>query len=116
MVSSKSPESGSPPVIDYEGSDYQSTFWEKGGRDYEDQAEALALRRLLPPYGKLLLEVGAGAGRNTPRYGEFERVVLLDYSLSQLRLAQERLGRGERYVFVAAAACHLHQASSMLPP
>jgi len=107
MASSKSPASGSPPVIDYEGSDYQSTFWEKGGRDYEDQVEAVALRRLLPAAGKLLLEVGAGAGRNTPRYGGFERVVLLDYSLSQLRLAQERLDRGERYVFVAADAYRL---------
>ncbi len=107
MVSPKPPESGFPPVIDYEGSDYQSTFWEKGERDYEDQVEAVALRRLLPSSGKLLLEVGAGAGRNTPRYGGFERVVLLDYSLSQLRLAQDRLGHGERYIFVAADAYRL---------
>ncbi len=56
-----------PPVCDYEGSDYQSSFWEQGDRRYEDQVEAIALRRLLPPGGKLLLEVGAGAGRNTPR-------------------------------------------------
>lgn len=107
MVSPKPPASGFPPVIDYEGSDYQSTFWEKGERDYEDQVEAVALRRLLPSSGKLLLEVGAGAGRNTPRYGGFERVVLLDYSLSQLRLAQDRLGHGERYIFVAADAYRL---------
>ena len=96
-----------PPIIDYEGSDYQATFWEHGGRDYEDQVEAVALRRLLPPAGALLLEVGAGAGRNTPRYAGFERVVLLDYSLSQLRLAQERLGRAKRYVYVAADAYKL---------
>jgi len=91
-----------PPIIDYEGSDYQKVFWEKGGREYEDQAEEVALRRLLPKSGQLLLELGAGAGRNTPRYHGFERVVLLDYSLTQLQKAQERLGNSNRYVFVAA--------------
>jgi ubiquinone/menaquinone biosynthesis C-methylase UbiE len=96
-----------PPVCDYEGSDYQATFWDKGDRDYEDQVEAIALRRLLPGQGKLLLEIGAGAGRNTSRYLGFERIVLLDYSRSQLRLAQERLGRGERYLYVAADVYHM---------
>jgi ubiquinone/menaquinone biosynthesis C-methylase UbiE len=91
-----------PPVCNYEGSDYQASFWEQGGRVYEDQAEAYALRRLLPPSGRLLLELGAGAGRNTPRYAGFERVILLDYSRTQLQQAQARLGRSERYTYVAA--------------
>ncbi|HEX7973497.1 MAG TPA: class I SAM-dependent methyltransferase, partial [Anaerolineales bacterium] len=91
-----------PPVCDYEGSDYQTSFWEEGGRDYEDLAEAVALKRLLPSRGKLLLEVGAGAGRNTPRYQGFERIVLLDYSRTQLRQARERLGDSGRYIYVAA--------------
>jgi ubiquinone/menaquinone biosynthesis C-methylase UbiE len=91
-----------PPVCDYEGSDYQTSFWEKGGREYEDRAEAIALRRLLPEQGRRLLELGAGAGRNTPRYQGYERIVLLDYSRTQLRQAQERLGRGPRYMYVAA--------------
>ncbi|MGD8454775.1 MAG: class I SAM-dependent methyltransferase [Anaerolineales bacterium] len=91
-----------PRVCDYEGSDYQTRFWEQGGRAYEDQVEAIALKRLLPPSGKLMLEVGAGAGRNTPRYQGFERVVLMDYSLTQLQQAQAGLGRGERYIYVAA--------------
>ncbi|MBI4772545.1 MAG: class I SAM-dependent methyltransferase, partial [Chloroflexi bacterium] len=96
-----------PPVCDYEGSTYQQTFWEGGGRAYEDRAEAIALRRLLPAAGKLLLEIGAGAGRNTPRYAGYQRVVLLDYSRSQLRQAQERLGRAPRYLYVAADAYRL---------
>jgi SAM-dependent methyltransferase len=91
-----------PPVCNYEGSDYQNAFWDQGGREYEDRAEAIALKRLLPKSGKLMLELGAGAGRNTPRYAGFERVVLLDYSMTQLQQAQERLGRSDRYVFVAA--------------
>jgi ubiquinone/menaquinone biosynthesis C-methylase UbiE len=91
-----------PPVIDYEGSNYQADFWEVGGRKYEHQVEMVALQRLLPTTGKLLLELGAGAGRNTPCYGAFDRVVLLDYSLTQLRQAQEKLGVGDRYIYVAA--------------
>jgi ubiquinone/menaquinone biosynthesis C-methylase UbiE len=91
-----------PPVCDYEGSDYQVSFWDQGGRAYEDQVEAVALRRLLPGAGGLLLEVGAGAGRNTPRYQGFQRIVLLDYSRTQLRQAQKRLGREGRYIYVAA--------------
>lgn len=91
-----------PPVCDYEGSDYQTSFWEQGHRDYEDRVEAVALRRLLPPGGDLLLELGAGAGRNTPRYRNFRQIVLLDYSLTQLQQAQERLGRGPQYLYVAA--------------
>ena len=91
-----------PPVCDYEGSDYQTSFWDQGGREYEDRTEAIALKRLLPKSGHLMLELGAGAGRNTPRYAGFERVVLLDYSTTQLQQAQARLGNPDRYVFVAA--------------
>ena len=51
--------------------------------------------------------MGAGAGRNTPRYAGFEQVVLLDYSRTQLRQAQERLGDSPRYIYVAADAYRL---------
>lgn len=91
-----------PPVISYEGSDYQESFWEKGGRQYEDLTEAIALKRLLPQEGRLMLEIGAGAGRNTPRYAQYERVVLMDYSRTQLQQASQRLGASQRYVYVAA--------------
>jgi ubiquinone/menaquinone biosynthesis C-methylase UbiE len=96
-----------PPVCNYEGSDYQSSFWDRGGREYEDRTEAIALKRLLPPRGRILLELGAGAGRNTPRYVGFDRIVLLDYSRTQLELAQQRLGVSERYFYVAADAYRL---------
>jgi len=91
-----------PPVCNYEGSDYQSSFWEEGGRSYEDAAEGVALRRLLPPSGKFLLELGAGAGRNTPRYAGYEQVLLLDYSHTQLEQARARLNDDPRYRYVAA--------------
>ncbi|MCW5877949.1 MAG: methyltransferase domain-containing protein [Anaerolineales bacterium] len=91
-----------PPICDYEGSDYQQRFWEQGERQYEDQVEAVAIRRLLPSNGKLLLEVGAGAGRNTPRYHGYQRIVVMDYSTTQLEQAQQRLGTDPRYIYVAA--------------
>ncbi len=91
-----------PLICDYEGSDYQRSFWDRGGREYEDRVEAIALKRLLPGGGSLLLELGAGAGRNTARYTGFERIVLLDYSRTQLEQAQSRLGTSDRYVYVAA--------------
>lgn len=102
-----------PPVCNYEGSDYQSSFWDQADRAYEDGCEAVALRRLLPPSGKLMLEVGAGAGRNTPRYQGFERVVLVDYSRTQLQQAQARLGRSPRFVYVAADVYRLPFASGL---
>jgi ubiquinone/menaquinone biosynthesis C-methylase UbiE len=94
-------KSKSHPVIDYEGSDYQTAFWEEGGRKYEDQSEGIAINRLLPDQGNLLLEIGAGAGRNTSRYTGYQQIVLLDYSISQLQQAQEHLGRCERFIYVA---------------
>jgi ubiquinone/menaquinone biosynthesis C-methylase UbiE len=90
-----------PPVIDYEGSDYQTSFWDEGGREYEDQSERIAIKRLLPKHGNLLLEIGAGAGRNTLRYKGYQQIVLLDYSLTQLQQAQEYLGVDDRFIYVA---------------
>jgi ubiquinone/menaquinone biosynthesis C-methylase UbiE len=96
-----------PPVCDYEGSDYQASFWDEGEREYEDRVEAIALQRLLPAGGDLLLEIGAGAGRNTRRYRNYKRVVLLDYSRTQLKQARQRLGSGKEYRYVAADAYRL---------
>ena len=96
-----------PPVCNYEGSDYQTSFWDKGGREYEDRTEAIALKRLLPPNGRFMLELGAGAGRYTPRYLGFDRIVLLDYSRTQLDQAQARLGKSDKYIYVAADAYRL---------
>jgi ubiquinone/menaquinone biosynthesis C-methylase UbiE len=90
------------PVCDYEGSNYQNDFWGKGERDYEDRAEQIALKAMLPNAGGLFLEIGAGAGRQTPLLKNFDHVVLMDYSRTQLEQARERLGTSTRYTFVAA--------------
>ena len=91
-----------PPLCDYEGSDYQQKFWEEGGRAYEDMAEELALMKLLPKIGLHMLELGAGAGRNTHRYNGFKRITLLDHSTTQLKQAIQKLGTGNRYRYIAA--------------
>ncbi len=96
-----------PPVCSYEGSDYQQRFWDEGGRAYEDAVEAIALKGLLPSGGEFMLELGAGAGRNTPRYKNFQRVALVDYSRTQLEQARDRLGVSGRFVYVAADIYHL---------
>lgn len=96
-----------PPICDYEGSTYRSDFWEGKGRGYEDRVERIALRRLLPKQGRRLLELGAGFGRLTNEYDAFDQVVLVDYSLSQLRTAQDKLGTSGRYIYVAADAYQL---------
>lgn len=93
--------SDTPPVCDYEGSDYRTRFWQDQGRDYEDQVERIALRRLLPPGGDTLLDIGAGFGRLADEYDGYRRVVLFDYSRSLLREAHDRLGGDPRFVFVA---------------
>lgn len=96
-----------PPVCDYEGSDYQQSFWGAGSRRYEDGAEALAIERLLPPGQGRMLELGAGAGRNSRRYRGYQQVVLLDYSRSQLAQARQRLAGEAHYLYVAADAYRL---------
>ena len=96
-----------PPICNYEGSDYQQSFWDQGSRAYEDAVEAIALKRLLPKSGSHLLELGAGAGRNTPRYIQYSQVTLVDYSSTQLQQARQRLGDSGRYRFVAADIYHL---------
>lgn len=90
-----------PPVCDYEGSDYRTRFWEGQGRSYEDQVERIALRRLMPPTGTTLMEIGAGFGRLADEYRGYEQVVLFDYSRSLLREAQSHLGDDPRFIYVA---------------
>jgi SAM-dependent methyltransferase len=111
---SATPPTPTPQVIDYEGSDYQQRFWEQGGRVYEDLAERIALRKLLPPAGRRLVEFGAAFGRLADLYDGYQQVLLLDYSRSLLRQAQARLGVGGRFVYVAANLYQLPLAAGVV--
>jgi len=93
-------------ICDYEGSTYRTDFWEGRGREYEDLAERVAIRAMLPSHGRRLVDVGAGFGRLADLYGGYDEVVLLDYSRSQLEYARQHLGDG-RFVYVAADLYHL---------
>ncbi len=88
------------PICDYEDSDYRTRFWEGQGREYEDAVERIAIKRLLPSSGELLMDLGAGFGRLADQYDGYQRVVLFDYSRSQLEHARSQLGDG-RFIYVA---------------
>jgi SAM-dependent methyltransferase len=93
------------PICDYEGSAYRTEFWGQG-REYEDAVERVALRRLLPPTGRRLIDIGGGYGRLFPLYSGYDEVVLFDYALSQLRQGRELWGDAgpdgkPRYTYVA---------------
>ena len=101
-MSRDDPHPDAIPICDYEGSDYRTRFWVSQGREYEDLAERHAMRHLLPRQGTRLLEVGTGFGRLVDLYQPYDQIILLDYSKSLLRQAQQHLGRDERYLYVAA--------------
>ncbi len=92
-----------PRICDYGDSSYRTDFWEGQGREYEDLAERIALRRLLPATGQRLLDIGGGFGRLSEFYTRYEQVVLMDYSESLLRQAQTRLGSDRHTLYVAAS-------------
>lgn len=91
-----------PPVIDYEGSQYRTDFWEGQGREYEDAVERASIRQLLPRSGGVIVEAGAGFGRIADLYEGYTKVVLVDYSFSLLEEAKQRWGSDDRFAFVAA--------------
>jgi SAM-dependent methyltransferase len=85
---------------DYEGSTYREDFWEQANRSYEDAADRVALRALLPGSPGRLVEIGAGYGRLADMYGAASEVILVDYATSMLDDARSRLGG--RATFVCA--------------
>lgn len=82
---------GSIPVLDYGESTYEQDFWLQHNRDYEDAAERIALRKMLPAKGLRLVEIGAGFGRLAGLYQGHQEVILLDYSPALLQDARRRL-------------------------
>jgi SAM-dependent methyltransferase len=81
----------SPAICDYEGSAYRTDFWTRE-RAYEDAVERIALKAMLPPTGRRLVEIGAGFGRLVDLYTGYDQVILFDYSRSMLREACAQWG------------------------
>ena len=92
---------------DYEGSDYRTRFWEGANRAYEDAVERVALLHLLPARGGRIAEFGAAFGRLADLYAGYQQVLLIDYSRSLLREAQQRWGSDPRFKFIVADIYHL---------
>lgn len=98
-------------ICEYEGEGYRTEFW--SGREYEDLAERIALKKLLPKGGGLLLDIGAGFGRLAELYTSHKRIFLIDYSESMLRQAKEKFGTGGNFVYIAASIYELPFSDSV---
>ena len=80
-------------VSDYNGYDYKTEFWEKTDREYEDQADRMAIRKLLPKRMEKFADIGGGYGRLASEYLKRARkVYIFDYSKSELKQAKEIYG------------------------
>jgi SAM-dependent methyltransferase len=108
-----------PDICSYENSPWRTEFWR--GRDYEDLAERIALKNLLPPRGTRWVEIGAGFGRLAEFYLGYERIILLDYARTMLADARDRIlnspliaQHSAHFTFVAADLYNLPLADSAL--
>lgn len=91
MTKTKTPKSA--VVSDYNGYDYKAIFWEQANRKYEDFADRLAVRRLLPQKIKKFVDIAGGYGRLAPEYlDRSQSATLFDYSKTELAQAKELYG------------------------
>ena len=80
-------------VSDYNGYDYKKDFWENTGREYEDQADRMAIRKLLPKRMEKFADIGGGYGRLANEYlKRAHKVFIFDYSKTELKQAKEIYG------------------------
>ncbi|MBQ9020271.1 class I SAM-dependent methyltransferase [Candidatus Saccharibacteria bacterium] len=90
-----SPKKAAPTKIvsDYNGYDYKKIFWEDADREYEDQADRLAIRRLLPKKMGTFVDVAGGYGRLAKEYlGRARECTIFDYSKTELAQAKAEFG------------------------
>ena len=80
-------------ISDYNGYDYKKIFWEDADREYEDQADRMAIRKLLPKRMESFADIGGGYGRLANEYlKRAHRVIIFDYSKTELAQARETFG------------------------
>lgn len=91
---SKSDDKNKPKVIaDYNGYDYKKIFWEDADRKYEDMADRIAIRRLLPAKMNNFVDIAGGYGRLADEYlNRAKSATLFDYSETELAQAKELYG------------------------
>lgn len=90
MISKKEKE---PKVsADYNGYDYEE-YWRDHNRTYEDAADRMAIRKLLPKKMKKFVDIGGGYGRLADEYlSRAKDVTIFDYSKTELAQAKEKYG------------------------
>ena len=80
-------------MSDYNGYEYKKDFWENTDREYEDQADRMAIRRLLPKRMEKFADIGGGYGRLANEYlKRAHKVYIFDYSKTELAQAKEIYG------------------------
>lgn len=80
-------------ISDYNGYDYKKEFWENVDREYEDQADRMAIRKLLPKRMEKFADIGGGYGRLANEYlKRAHKTYLFDYSKTELSQAKEIYG------------------------
>ena len=80
-------------ISDYNGYDYKKIFWEDADREYEDQADRMAIRKLLPKRMDKFVDIGGGYGRLAGEYlKRAHKVIIFDYSKTELEQAKEIYG------------------------
>ena len=78
---------------DYENYDYRQ-FWQNVNRDYEDSSERLAIRKFLRNENlsdKVFADFGCGYARLFDEYRQSKIIILLDYSLNNIKNAKESI-------------------------
>lgn len=80
-------------VADYNGYDYKKIFWEDADRKYEDMADRLAIRKLLPQKMDKFVDIAGGYGRLADEYlPRAKSATLFDYSKTELQQAKDLYG------------------------
>ena len=80
-------------IADYNGYDYKKLFWEDGKRDYEDLADRLAVRKLLPEAMDDFIDIAGGYGRLADEYlPRATHSTIFDYSKTELADAKKKYG------------------------
>lgn len=80
-------------ISDYNGYDYKKIFWEDADRKYEDAADRMAIRRLLPQQMDQFVDIAGGYGRLADEYIPRAKVAtLFDYSKTELQQAKDLYG------------------------
>ncbi len=80
-------------ISDYNNYDYKKIFWEDADRAYEDMADRIAIRRLLPKKIDQFADIAGGYGRLAKEYlPRAKYVTIFDYSKTELKQAKDEFG------------------------